>query len=72
VSQTYETERWTLTKDAILAAQGSLTVGIENSEELLADYDLRFGRDTRSNRLNAERMEQEIERMKSALKGLTP
>ena len=72
MNQTYEPERWTLTKDAILAAQDALKIGIENSEELLADYEMRFGRDTRSNRMTAERMEQEIESMKAALKGLTP
>lgn len=71
-NQTYQPEMWTLTKDAILAARDALKIGIENTEELLADYDSNLGRDTRSNRIRAERMEEEIAQMKRALEGLKP
>lgn len=57
-------------KDSIYAAQAALRIGIENSQELLAKYDVEFGRDHRSNRLRAEQMEREIAEMKLALGGL--
>lgn len=68
----YEPEMWTLKKDVIYAAQEALKIGIENSEELLADYDARYGRDHRSNKMSAERMEKEIAEMKLALEKLKP
>lgn len=71
-NQTYQQEMWTLPKDAIYAACESIKIGIENSEELLADYDARYGRDHRTNKMSAERMEEEIAQMKRALKGLNP
>ena len=63
----YQPEIWAMSKDRIYAAQEALRIGIENSEELLADFDARLGREHRSNRIAAERMEQEIELMKKAL-----
>jgi len=61
---------WTIRKDAIYNAQEALQIGIENSEELLADFVLRFGRDTRSNKLTADQMERDIAMMKKAKENL--
>ena len=66
----YEPEIWTIKKDAIYAAHEALKIGIENSEELLTEFELRFGRDTRSNKLTAEQMERDIAFMKKALENL--
>jgi len=67
-----EPEMWTIKKDAIYAAHEALKIGIENSEELLSEFELRFGRDTRSNRLAAEQMDRDIEMMKKAKENLKP
>ena len=63
----YQPESWSMLKDSILAAQEAIRSGIENTQELLADHDVRLGRTTRSNRYTAERLEGEIRQMKSAL-----
>lgn len=70
INQTYQEEMRTLPKDAIYAAREALKIGIENSEELLSDYDARYGRDHRTNKMSAERMEEEISQMKRALEQL--
>lgn len=57
-------------KDSIYAARTALSAGIENTQELLADHDVRLGRTTRSNRYTAERLEGEIRQMQAALDGL--
>jgi len=57
-------------KDSIYAAQMALRLGIEISEESLAEFDQRPGREHRRNRLIAERMEQDIAQMKKALIGI--
>ena len=63
----YQPETWAMLKDSIYAAQEALKIGIENSQELLADFETRFGRDHRSNKITAERMDEEIAQMKKAL-----
>lgn len=57
-------------KDSIFAARTALSVGIENTQELLADHDVKLGRTTRGNRYTAERLEGEIRKMQAALDGL--
>ena len=57
-------------KDSVYAAQEAIRAGIENTQELLADHDVRLGRTTRSNRYTAERLEGEIRQMQAALDGL--
>jgi len=57
-------------KDDIYAAQSAIRIGIENSQELLDEHEIKLGRTIRSNRLTAERMELEIEKMKAALKAI--
>ena len=66
----YQPESWSMLKDSIYAAQTALSAGIENTQELLADHDVRLGRTTRSNRYTAERLEGGIRQMQSALDGL--
>lgn len=66
----YQPESWSMLKDSIYAARTALSAGIENTQELLADHDVRLGRTTRSNRYTAERMEGEIRQMQAALDGL--
>ena len=66
----YQREGWSMLKDSIYEAQEALRIGIENTQELLAEHDLRLGRTTRSNIHTAARIEQEIEQMKTALAGL--
>lgn len=56
--------------DTINAVCNALQAGIENTQELLADHDVRLGRTTRSNRMTAERLEDEIAEMKTALENL--
>lgn len=57
-------------KDSIYNARESLSVGIEYAQELLSKHDTEHGREHRSNRLSAEKMELDIDRMKKALAGL--
>ena len=66
----YLPESWSMLKDAVYAAQEAIRAGIENTQELLADHDVRLGRTTRRNRYTAERLEGEIRQMQSALDGL--
>jgi len=66
----YMPESWSMLKDSIYAAQEAIRAGIENTQELLSDHDVRLGRTTRSNRYTAERMEGEIRQMQAALDGL--
>jgi len=61
---TYKPEVWAMRKDTIYEARDALACGIENTEELLIMHDRDLGRSTKSNRLNAERLEQEIQKMK--------
>ena len=66
----YLPESWSMLKDSVYAAQEAIRAGIENTQELLADHDVRLGRTTRGNRYTAERLEGEIRQMKAALDGL--
>jgi len=66
----YLPESWSMLKDSIYAAQEAIRAGIENTQELLADHEVRLGRTTRSNRYTAERMEGEIRQLQAALDGL--
>jgi len=68
--QASKPEEITILKDHVYFAMQALEVGIENTEELLFDHEQRLGRTTRSNRLAAERLENELSNMKSALDGL--
>ena len=63
----YQRESWLMLKDSVYAAQEAIRTGIENTQELLADHDVRLGRTTRSNRHTAERLEGEIRQMQAAL-----
>jgi CRISPR/Cas system-associated endonuclease Cas1 len=60
-------ESWSMLKDSVHAAQEAIRAGIENTQELLADHDVRLGRTTRSTRHTAERLEGEIRQMQAAL-----
>jgi ribosomal protein S20 len=64
-------ESWSMLKTTIEATKQAVEIGIENTQELLSDFDIRFGRTTRSNRLTAERLEAEIKTMNNALSKLT-
>lgn len=61
---------WSMLESSILAAQAAISVGIENTEQLLAEHDINLGRTTRGNRYTAERLEGEINQLKSALDGI--
>jgi hypothetical protein len=67
----YQPEKWTMLKDHIYAAQQAIRDGIDYTQELLANRDCELGRDHRSNRETAERIEREIEQMKLALANLS-
>jgi hypothetical protein len=58
---------WSVLKDSILAAQDAILIGLENTQELLLEHDINFGRTTSKNRINAERLEGEIKQMQNAL-----
>ena len=62
-----DTESWSMSLSSINAAKAAIEVGIENTTELLIDWETRFGRTTRSNRMTAERLELDITQMQSAL-----
>lgn len=66
----YQQEMWTVAKDHIYAAIYAIEAGIENTIELLATHEQKLGRTTRKNMFEAERLEREIEQMKSTLNGL--
>jgi hypothetical protein len=68
--QHYQPETRTILKDSICAAQEALKIGIENSKEMAAEREARFGREHRTNRLTLERMEEEIKQMENALAGI--
>jgi hypothetical protein len=70
--QQYIPELWTVEKDAIYAAKGALSDGIEYARELLANHDRDRGRNHRSNKIAAEHMEKAIRGMQAALLGLRP
>ena len=63
----YQPECWTIGKDRIYAAIEALRNGIEYSEELLAKKDWELGREHKSNRETAERIERDITAMRMAL-----
>lgn len=66
----YEEERWCLPKDAILAARDAIECGIEHAKEALAVHDSNLGRTTRKNASWANQIEEDIQQMQAALKGL--
>jgi len=59
-----------MTKESLDLARNALQIGIENTQELLDQRDAQFGRTTRSNKLAAERLELEIEQMRTAAENL--
>lgn len=59
-------ESWVMKRSTIEGAREAIERGIENTQELLADFDLRFGRTIRSSKCTAERLESEISQMKGA------
>lgn len=71
VLNTYIPEEIRLLKDDIRFAVECLKVAVENTQELLSDHDERFGRDTRKNKLTAERLESEISDLKIAVEKLS-
>ena len=71
MNQTYQPEVWAMTKDSVYDAQEALQIGLENTRELLAEHDFRLGRTTRSNRTTAERLEEEIAKIESAMEGIS-
>lgn len=68
---TYIPEEIRLLKDDIRFAVECLKIAVENTQELLSDHDERFGRDTRKNKLTAERLESEISDLKVAVEKLS-
>lgn len=71
-AETYQPEVWSFDKSLIYRAQESLRKGIGNTRELLTLRDRHLGRETRSDTLAAERLDQEILEMERDLKDLTP
>lgn len=70
-AQTYRPEILSgIEKDKIYAAISALQVGLENTQDLLAQHDYSLGRDTRKNRFEAERLENEIRIIGAALDSL--
>jgi len=63
----YQPEIWSMLKDSIYAAQHVIRLGLENTQELLVTHDINRGRGTKSNRLTAERLENDIKQMQNAL-----
>ena len=63
----YRPEYYSLDKSDIYAAREALRNGIEYSEELLAKKDWELGREHKSNRETAERIERDIAMMRMAL-----
>ena len=63
----YQPEYLTIEKSDIYAAREALRNGIEYSEELLAKKDWELGREHKSNRETAERIERDIAAMRMAL-----
>jgi hypothetical protein len=66
----YQPECWAMKKDTIYAARTALEAGLENTQELLADHDMKLGRTTRSNRYTAGRLEGEIRETEAAIEKL--
>jgi len=50
----------------------ALHIGLENTQELLANHDIQLGRTTRSNRATAERLEGEIRQIQEAIELIEP
>lgn len=57
----------TIEKTELRRVYDALIAGLENTQELLCDHDVRLGRTTRSNRHTAERLESEIKDIKASL-----
>lgn len=56
--------------ETLQAAREALQIGIENTDELLTRHDCDYGRTTRKNRIEAERLESDIEKMRAAVSSL--
>ena len=63
----YQPEYLSIEKGDIYDVREALRNGIEYAEELLAKKDLELGREHRSNRETAERIERDIAMMRMAL-----
>jgi hypothetical protein len=68
----YGPERRAITLEDIAKIKNALQIGLENSEDLLAQHETSLGRSTRNNRLTAEAMEVDVELILEALAILTP
>jgi hypothetical protein len=65
-------ERRAITLEDIAKIKNALQIGLENSEDLLAQHEISLGRSTRNNRLTAEAMEVDVELILEALAILAP
>jgi len=63
-------EMLTVKKDVIYSAIESLKLGLEYSQEVLADYDQKFGRSRPRNKREAEQIEEDIAQIKKSIKEL--
>jgi hypothetical protein len=69
-SATYIPEIRQITKDAIYSAISALESGLEYAQECLIRHDQNLGRTIPRNKREAEYMEEDIEKIKSAIKEL--
>jgi hypothetical protein len=65
-------EHRAITLEDIAKIKNALQIGLENSEDLLAQHEISLGRSTRNNRLTAEAMEVDVELILEALAILAP
>ena len=70
MSATPEPVRYSIHEYLAREAQDALRCGIEYAEEVLARHDASLGREHRSNRMTAERIEMDIEQMRGTLNGM--
>ena len=66
----YQPEQVIIDKSALDAAKEAIEIGLEYARELIVEYDKVFGRQMRKNRVWCEKMESDIRKMESTLKGL--
>lgn len=65
-------ERRAIALENLNAVREALQIGLENTEQVLTDHDIKLGRTTRSNRLTAERLEAEVKSVQETIKLLEP
>lgn len=65
-------ERRAITLENLNVVREALQIGLENTEQVLTDHDIKLGRTTRSNRRTAELLEEDIDKFKKVIKELQP